>query len=206
VNPVESWKDNSELSYMIMDSSMYGIQQDSDHDADEAELTEPTQVMTALSQGGYLEKYAKQIYRSIGRVSLIASKVELKAVKDFINRKANGDPKAINELYDIIGRMALHQMASNSSNMDLFEELLSEVKKKFGVKSDDHTLDDLKIAFSDPNIYSKVFPIIISTINSKGIRRKSPGSGMVMAPGYGIYQTFKFGNKRVSYTELIRQS
>jgi hypothetical protein len=28
---------------------------------------------------------------------------------------------------------------------------------------------------------------------------------MVMSPGYGIYQTFKLGDKRVGYNELIRR-
>jgi hypothetical protein len=35
--------------------------------------------MTSLSQGGSLHKYAKQIYQSVGKVSLLASQVELKA-------------------------------------------------------------------------------------------------------------------------------
>lgn len=205
VNQRESWKNGDPLNYMTISSKMYGIQQDSDHEADEAQLTEPTQVMTALSQGGSLHKYARQIYQSVGRVSLLASKVELSAVDDFIKKYAANNPKAINKLYDVVGRIILNQVDSNSNDMDLCDEILEEIRQEFGVTSDDHTLDDLKIAFSDPNLYGKVFPAIISTINSKGIRRKNPGNGMVMAPSYGIYQTYKFGDKRVTFNELIRQ-
>jgi hypothetical protein len=162
--------------------------------------------MTSLSQGGSLHKYARQIYQSLGRVTLLASKVELSAVKNFIDKQNNdpNNPKNINELYDTIGRIILNNLSSQSSDMDLSDEILTEIKKEFGVNSDDHTLDKLKIAFSDPNIFSHIFPTIISVLNSKGIRRKNPGNGMIMAPAYGIYQLYKLGDQQVTFTELIK--
>jgi len=71
--------------------------------------------------------------------------------------------------------------------MDLSEEILKEINKEFNLNSDNHLNDSLKIAFSDPSLYGHIFPTIISVLNSKGIRRKNPGNGMVMSPAYGIY-------------------
>lgn len=207
VNPSTSWRDSTPLTYMELDTDGYGIQQDSDHEADEAEMSEPTQVMTALDQGGFLHRYVRQIYKSVGRVTLSAARVELEAVADFLERHgANpNDKKAINKLYDIVGRTIMNNLTTNTDDMDLSEEILQEIRSEFGVKSEDHTLDTLKIAFSDPNLYGHILPTIISTLNSKGIRRKNPGSGMVMAPAFGIYQTFRLNGNTVTLPDIIRQ-
>jgi len=207
VNPSSSWRDSTPLTYTELDTDGYGIQQDSDHEADEAEMSEPTQVMTSLDQGGYLHKYVRQIYKSVGRVTLSAARVELDAVADFLERHGANpkDPKAINKLYDIVGRIIMNNLSSNADDMDLSEEILQEIRNEFGIKSDDHTLDSLKIAFSDPNLYGHILPTIISTLNSKGIRRKNPGSGMVMAPAFGIYQTFRLNGNTVTLPDIIRQ-
>ena len=77
------------------------------------------------------------------------------------------NPKAINTLYDIVGRIVLNNADTSREELDLCSEILNEIRKEFGEHSDDHTLaKELKIAFSDPNLYSKVFPAIISTIKS----------------------------------------
>lgn len=205
VNPVERWSDSSNLNYMEFDSDGFGIQQDSDHEADEAELTEPTQVMTALDQGGYLHSFAKQIYQSLGKTTMAAANVELETVKDYLTKQKNGDPNAINTLYDLVGRIIINNLDSRDGNMDLSQEILSEVKKEFNVKSNDHSLDELKIAFSDPNLFGHVVPAIVSVLNNKGIRRKNPGSGMVMVPSYRMFQVYNIGGKPLIYTDLIKQ-
>jgi hypothetical protein len=41
-NSSKNWSNNEELNYMVMSTRGFCIQQDSDHEADESELTEPT--------------------------------------------------------------------------------------------------------------------------------------------------------------------
>ena len=205
VNRVESWTDDSKLNYMEFESDGFGIQQDSDHEADEAELTEPSQVMTALDQGGWLHPFAKQIYLSLGKTTLSASHVELETIADYLTKQKNGDPNAINNLYDLVGRIIINNLDSKDSNKDLSQEIILEIKKEFNVKSNDHRLDELKIAFSDPNLFGHVLPSIISVLNAKGIRRKNPGSGMVMVPSYRMFQTYKIDGKVITYNDLIKQ-
>ena len=51
---------------MTIGSNTYGIQQDSDHTADEAHMTEFSQVISSLDAGGYLHDYVAQIYQQLG--------------------------------------------------------------------------------------------------------------------------------------------
>lgn len=211
-NKVENWSNDEELNYMEMSTRGFCIQQDSDHEADESELTEPTQVMTALSQGGHLHQYANQIYNAIGKLSLLAAKTELTTVEEFIDKfsKAKSEKekqKALSELYDLVGRIVLNNLSSNNSDKDLSMEICSAIKAKFGINSENHFVDDaFLIPFSDPSIYGHFFPTIISVINSKGIRRKNPGSGMVMAPSYSMFQIFEIGGKKYTLTDIVNQA
>nr|DAP08352.1 MAG TPA: hypothetical protein [Bacteriophage sp.] len=66
INPTSSWYDDTEFSYMTIGSDTYGIQQDSDHTADEAHMTEFSQVISSLDAGGYLHDYVTQIYQQLG--------------------------------------------------------------------------------------------------------------------------------------------
>jgi hypothetical protein len=61
--------------------------------------------------------------------------------------------------------------------------------KNFNIH-DNHLRDAIKIPFSDPNIYSQLLPTFVSVINSKSVKRKYPGSGCVMVPGYGTIQLY----------------
>jgi hypothetical protein len=42
VNPEEAWSGNLVLDHMMFDSTVFGVQQDSDHTADDAEMSEFT--------------------------------------------------------------------------------------------------------------------------------------------------------------------
>ena len=43
---------------------------DADHDADEAEMTEFSQVISALDAGGRLHNYVTDIYRALGEMAI----------------------------------------------------------------------------------------------------------------------------------------
>jgi hypothetical protein len=65
-------------------------------------------------------------------------------------------------------------------------------------KYQNHENDSVKIPFSDPNIYSDFCSILASVINKSSIKRKHPGSGCVMAPGYNVITYFEIGDKKYS--------
>jgi hypothetical protein len=56
---------------------------DADHDADEAEMTEFSQVISALDAGGRLHDYVSSIYRALGDMAIRESEAEVKIIEAF---------------------------------------------------------------------------------------------------------------------------
>jgi hypothetical protein len=54
-----------------------------------------------------------------------------------------------------------------------------------------HKYDLTKCPFSDATLYNKILQTLGSVMNRKGIKRTYSGSGMVMTPGYDIYQLWE---------------
>ena len=199
INPTSSWYDDTEFSYMTIGSDTYGIQQDSDHTADEAHMTEFSQVISSLDAGGYLHDYVTQIYQQLGQTALDLSKVELDAVAQF---RESGDMSAI---YDVIGRTIMANIKSGSGEIGLAEAIINNIKAKFNLNTD-HSLDKLKIPFSDPNIYSSILSTFVSNINKKSIKRQYPGLGTVMAPSYNMSMIYDINGMTYQFEDLVKEA
>lgn len=199
INPTSSWYDDTEFSYMTIGSDTYGIQQDSDHTADEAHMTEFSQVVSSLDAGGYLHDYVTQIYQQLGQTALDLSKVELDAVAQF---RESGDISAI---YDVIGRTIMANIKSGSKEIGLAEAIINNIKAKFNLNTD-HSLDKLKIPFSDPNIYSSILSTFVSNINKKSIKRQYPGLGTVMVPSYNMSMIYDVNGMTYQFEDLVKEA
>lgn len=199
INPTSSWYDDTEFSYMTIGSDTYGIQQDSDHTADEAHMTEFSQVISSLDAGGYLHDYVTQIYQQLGQTALDLSKVELDAVAQF---RESGDMSAI---YDVIGRTIMANIKSGSGEIGLAEAIINNIKAKFNLNTD-HSLDKLKIPFSDPNIYSSILSTFVSNINKKSIKRQYPGLGTVMVPSYNMSMIYDINGMTYQFEDLVKEA
>lgn len=199
VNQSSSYYDDSKLSYMVIGTSQYGIQMDADHTADEGKMTEFSQVISSLDAGGRLHDYVSQIYETLGDVALQLSQVELDAVESF--RSGEGKSK----MYDIIGRTIINNLAGSKGEAGLAEAIIENIKKGFNLNTD-HGLDELKLPFSDPNIYSNILSTFVSIINKKSIKRQYPGQGTVMVPGYDMSMIYDLDGKTYQFEDLIRMA
>lgn len=197
INPLSSWYDDADLNYITVATDGYGIQQDSDHTADEAKMTEFSQVINSLDAGGFLHDYVKQIYEQLGQTALDLARVELDAVKEF---RQTGNKSAI---YDIVGRTIMANLRSGRGQAGLAEAIINNIKKKFNL-STDHALDEFKIPFSDPNIYNTILSTFVSNINKKSIKRQYPGLGTVMVPGYNLSMIYDLNGITYQYEDLIK--
>jgi len=153
-NSVNRWFDEEPLTYMEMDSDGLGIQMDADHDIEEAAtMTEFSQVISALEAGGFLHKYAKQVYSDLGRVAAIASQMEIDAVTKFLAGEESNYDAVKDQLYDVLGRTLLNGIKSRDDSASLTDSILRAIEKSFN-KNLNHKNDIFKIPFSDSNIYS----------------------------------------------------
>ena len=257
---------------IVLHNQYYGIQMDSDHEADEAEMTEFSQVISALDAGGRLHGYVKDIYYALGDMAIRESQNEHNIIKEFqdavgINDKASyinefkkelGIPLTTNiellfekalelredqvetlfshefsqvnkakilpafkkavkqynqlvanardQLYTIIGDVLIDNISKRSNQAGLTDAILREIKSKFSLKSS-HKLDsELKIPFSDPNVYSSILSNFASLITKKSIRRSYPGIGGVLSPGYDIMMIYDLNGKTYQYDDILQEA
>jgi hypothetical protein len=67
-------------------------------------------------------------------------------------------------------------------------------------------LDDLKIPFSDANIYSNILSTFASIITNKSIRKKYPGTGAVLSPGFNIMMIYDIDGRQYQYKDLVKEA
>ena len=201
INNAERWTDNNSLNTFKLSVKGLGIQLNADHDVVDQELTEFSQVISACAAYGKDYRTVNEIYYGLAKSAFEASEQELTNIEKFFKDYATDPSKAKYKLYKIVGKLIVQSKSNN--DMDLTERLKSEIKDAFKIEKDDIT-SELKIPFSDPSIYSQFITNISSVINKKSIKRKHPGSGFVMAPGYNVVQYFQmFDSKTKQYRKYL---
>ena len=202
INKASAWEDNSELAYFEVDSDGLGMQMNADHDIVNSELTEFSQVIAATSAYGYTFDQTFEIFHGLAKTAIQASEKTLKAVDNFIkNLNTNNEQEAISSLYDSIGRIVLMNQSIKDKE-SLTNVIMQSVQNVFN-KFSNHTNDDVKIPFSDPNIYSEFISTLASTITKQSIKRKHPGSGAVMVPAYNMIQYFEVPKADGTFEKLM---
>ena len=201
INSKDVWTNNAPLNTFQLNIQGLGIQLNADHDVVDSELTEFSQVVAACAAYGKDFKSVNEIYYGLAESAFQASEQELTNISRYFKDYAEDPSKAKYQLYKIVGKLIVQ--SKSNSDMDLTEKLKQEINKEFKVNKDNSS-SGLKIPFSDPSIYTQFITNITSVINSKSIKRKHPGSGYVMAPGYNVVQYFQwFDPKTRTYRKFL---
>lgn len=196
INRKESWIDDNELRYFIMPTKGMGIQMDPDHHADEAEMTEFTQVISSLEANGWLHDVSKLSYQDLGKATLSIISDKNKAVEKYLKEHDKSD------MYDIIGRELVKGIRENDNTVGLSKSIIEIIRKEFKKQNKNHNNDEYKIPFSDSNIQSISLSTLTSKLNNTAVKKKHPGSGMVMVPGFGTIQNFWINGEKYSYDDI----
>lgn len=196
INPTKAYYDEeTPLHTITVKTKHHGIQLDSDHHADEAELTEFSQVINSLDANARIHDYVSQIYEALGQVAIKLSQVELDSVEEFKN--SNNKSK----LYTLLARVIINNIKKDQKS--LLSAIVNEVTRELKVTSD-QALSVFKIPFSDPNIYNEILSSFVSIINSKSIKRKFPGSGMIMMPAYDTITIYDYNGETYTFSDLVK--
>ena len=177
-----------------------------DHDIIDSELTEFSQVITATSAYGYTFDNSNEIFTSLGMAAFQASEKALRATENFIKSSftKEGQQQALSDLYDAVGRIIM----TNSSIKDkesLQHIIMGAVQNVF-FNSRNHLKDDVIIPLSDANIYSDFIATVASTVNKESIKRKHPGSGCVIVPGYNTMMYYEVDGQKMMPDDLIEKA
>lgn len=196
VNSKALWFNNEPLAYVPMTMTHYGVQLDADHDKDAGEITQPTQAITALEQGGNLHHLSKRVYYELGQLAMETCKLELDTANKFLEAYNEGKKLTTQEVQEITENIGQLVAASYSqqSDAELGDIILQGISKVLKSNSDE-LKKDLAIPFSDATLYGSLLPSIATVINNKGIKGKYKGLALVLTPGFKYVQTFKYGGE-----------
>lgn len=195
VNSKALWFNSEPLAYVPMTMTHYGVQLDADHDKDAGEITQPTQAITALEQGGNLHHLSKRVYYELGQLAMETCKLELDTANKFLEAYNEGKitTQEVQEITENIGQLVAASY-SQQSDAELGDIILQGISKVLKSNSDE-LKKDLAIPFSDATLYGSLLPSIATVINNKGIKGKYKGLALVLTPGFKYVQTFKYGGE-----------
>ena len=110
-------------------------------------------------------------------------------------------------MYEIFGKAIIKELNKNSDELGTAKTIIQKAKEEFALdrkRRTSHGADAYKIPYSDPSIFAKALSTFTSNINKTAIKRKFPGMGAVMAPGYNIIQVHRIGGQNYRYDDLYR--
>ena len=147
-----------------------GPQLDANHDTDNSEIKEVTQVISALAQNGNTAHIAQEAYNDIANVIK-------KATTPYLRYMEPG--KAVNkeELYKYLANKFV-KTVENSAGDNLAKVLINVFSQ------------DDRIPFSNQNFYSAFVKDVITRMNNEFITRYYSGTGAILIPSHGIIQLF----------------
>lgn len=180
------------LRYTTMSTKFGGVQMDADHELDEAEVTEMTQMISGLEQNGYTHDIAMQTYEEIGKFCF-------EAVAKIQNIFKNED---YSELYKIFGKAIIKSFQNGDKDTlglaQAFVQLASENFDNFADKKVKY-----KIPFSSSSINGIFNSTVTSSLIKEAIRRHYNGVAAVLNPAHNVMQYYTVNGNHYRKEELL---
>lgn len=161
-----------------------GIQLNSEHTADEAEVSLMTQVVNALGARGYSSISAQEIYEALNYLSESAIYDIVEGLDVYLQQgDINNLKNAV--LATIVG--TLDYVSASDGN--LLNAISAQLNNNFGKDGNfEYTKIIGSIPLSHPAIYNQIIRKFASDIEKRAVRIKFPGGMNVLNPSNGIYQ------------------
>lgn len=183
--------DSSKLLTSVCSSYNLGKQMDPDHELEFAEVSEMSQMISALIQGGHFTSLVKRIYQEIGKVAA----QEMRLTQEALDKN---DP---DKIYQLLGESLMEAFETGNRNTTgLAQSFLIKAKKSLN----DHNIE-YEIPFSAPTINATFISDVVASINKKGIRRKYSGIASVLIPSHNMIQLYNHNGKNMMFREFAQQ-
>lgn len=189
LNPKGSWFDDTPLMYTTMSTKFGGLQMDADHDLNEAENRESTQMISALEQNGFTHDTVKEIYNLIAQ----SAKLSLKKISDAVK----SDDKET--LYKIFEEEIIKSFQTGEKDTWGLAQSFIRLAKKSANKTD----TTFKIPFSSSSINGMFNATVISSLIKKGVRRYYDGVAAVINPSHNVINYYNIDGINYRFEELI---
>lgn len=204
INSSDAWHGDIPLHSFNVSSAGLGMQLNADHDVVNSELTEFSQVITATAAYGFTADNTEEIFKGLAKASISKTEELSKSVDKFLSENTNNPEQAKSDLYTAIGKIIL--TSSSIKDRESLQHIIIQAVSRVLYKNKNHTNDETKIPFSDPNIYSDFIATLTSTINKEAIKRKHPGSADVMAAAYNMIQYYEFDGQKYTTEGVLKKA
>lgn len=192
INSVDKWTDDDmNLSTITMSTEFGGVQMNADHELDEAEVTEMTQMLSSLIENGNSLGIVNEIYRDIGNLVV-------EALADFNDAVETKDRS---KMYRLLGEALIDAFLNNDRDtIGLAQSFIIKANKSL----QDNNIE-YKIPFSAPTINGAFISTITSLINKRGIRRKYAGFAGILTPSHNMIQYYRVNGITYSFDKLAQK-
>ena len=202
INPASAWEGDTELNYAEIDNRFLGKQGDTDHEADESEVSEMIQVIASLDVGGETHLFAKQAFEALGRLTANGMKLQVEALSLALSKDSQigkSKEQIASTIYHIIGQI-LFKNVKIGNDVGVGNTILRSIEKEFYKRGmNDHKLVENEstkkaierfLPLSDPNVFSEMIKSITGELNDLALKRKYKGIGSVLVPGFNVMEMF----------------
>jgi len=175
VNIVDTWKSPENLLSFKVNTTNFGIQMDANHEADDSEITEMTQIISMLSALGYTSTYAETAYTALADIMEESLKEVDKVLAD----------KTGKEVYKYLSKFVISEF-SRANKISTAQNVIEILSKNQAIG----------IPFSDSSIFNLFTTNLLSKLNKDTLRRKLSGLAGILNPSHGVIQLFEDSNGR----------
>lgn len=176
LNDVKVWTNDDPLDYFNMSTKHIGLQMNAEHELEFAEVTEMTQMISALAENWYAGAIVQQIYKDIGAV------VEESLASIGTKIRTND----IDGLRIQFGKALIESFDKKEDTIGLAQAFLN--KARAALKEGERP----NIPFSAATINGAFIADVASRLTKKGIRRKYSGIAAVLSPAYNMMSYFRY--------------
>ena len=162
---------------------------DSDHELDDADVTEASQMISSLEQNGYTHDIATTIYEEIGQFCAQS----VKELNDAL------DSEDSNLLYQIFGKAVIQAFQSGSKDtLGLAQSFIA-----LATASIKENKIEYKIPFSSSSINGIFNSTVTTNIIKRAIKRHYAGISAVLNPSHNVVMYHEINGQKYKSEELI---
>ena len=189
INSISKWSDDNKLSTFSMSTWHIGLQMNAEHELLDSEVTEMTQMISALAENWYAGDLVKDIYRDIGEV------VE-ESLRSINTEIASGNRDALRVR---LGKALIESFTKKQDTIGLAQAFLSKAQKAL------QNGELPNIPFSASTINGAFIADVASRLTKKGIRRKYDGIAAVLSPSFNFISYFDLGDGQTGLADEVYQ-
>lgn len=184
-----NYNNDLDLLYTIVSPNFIGAQMSAEHEAENSEVSEMTQVISALIQRGVSYDVTLNIYNDIG--TYIAE-----GLKPYMNTNNA-------TLIKVLGKQLIKAFSSGDlSDESLASRYISLIQEDLISENVDK---EILVPFEDPTIFNKFVIDFANNFNQEIIRRKFSGVNSVLVPSHDIIELIEHTDENGN-TQLFTKS